>query len=87
MNSQIITELKSALTSYCDAVTNTSQPEDMADYQRLISITEQLIEKLESGDMQEARALTLAFSRCVTDSFATQPYEYQRLSEFVHQLS
>lgn len=86
MNSQIITELKSVLTSYRDAVANTFQSEDMADYQRLISITEQLIEKLESGDMQEARTLTLAFSRCVTDSFATQPHEYQRLSELVHKV-
>ncbi|MXO66716.1 hypothetical protein [Altericroceibacterium endophyticum] len=86
MNLQIITELKLALTSYRDAVANTFQSEDMADYQRLISITEQLIEKLESGDMQEVRSLTLAFSRCVTDSFATQPHEYQRLSKLVDQV-
>lgn len=84
MTSQIIIDLKSALADYRDAVSGTSQPEDMADYQRLISITEQLIERLEAGDINEARTLTLAFSRCVTDSFATQPHEYQRLSSVVH---
>ncbi len=87
MDAQIVTELNSALVNYRDAVANTSNSQDMADYQRVISITERLIEKLESGDAQEARTLTLAFSRCVTDSFATQPHEYQRLSELVYQAS
>ena len=86
MTSQTIIELNSALAAYRAAVANTSQPEDMADYQRLISITEQIIEKLDIGDLQEARLLTLAFSRCVTDSFAEQPSEYQRLSKVVHEV-
>ena len=86
MTSQIAIELLSALADYRDAVAHTSQSKDLADYQRLISITEQLIEKLEADDAQEARLLTLAFSRCVTDSFATQPQEYQRLSKAVHKV-
>lgn len=86
MTPQTIIELNSALADYRAAVANTSQPEDMGDYQRLISITEKIIEKLEIGDIQEAKLLTLAFSRCVTDSFAEQPREYERLSKVVHEV-
>lgn len=86
MTSQTIAHLKSALAEYREAVAGISDPEDKADFQRLISIVEQIIDRLEAGDITSARNLTLAFSRCVTDSFATQPRAYQRLSNVVHEV-
>jgi hypothetical protein len=78
-----VIELQSALVAYRTATDGAVDEDDKAEYARLACIVETLISQIEDEQAEAAKQTAFAFSRSVTDGYATQPNEYRRLSEIV----
>jgi hypothetical protein len=78
-----VVEICAALDVYRAFITHAEDNELREDSNRLVLIAEEIVAALNSGDTDSARYLSFAFSRAVSDSYATQPQEFKALSNAI----
>jgi signal transduction histidine kinase len=82
MDTLLTEQLTEALDAY-RRVAAVSPPAAREDYLRLAAVVEKLCRAWTEGADAEAKLLTLAFSRQVSDSLSKQPPEFRALAECV----
>ncbi len=82
----LLNEIANALNTYQQAITNTSDSQAKEDYLRLCSIAEKIIMAMQTDGVDQVKLSALAFSRQVSDSFATQPPEFKELAQKIAEL-
>ena len=79
----VVSDIRANLSAYRQDTRGASDDNDREDYERVGNIAEALASELESGNIEQAKRSALAFSRSVSDSFATQPRSFRPLADAV----